>query len=439
MAEGVVAEIVGACSGGAVLTGWALYLDAGPGLTGLLMALPQMAQLFQIPAAWTTSRLGSRRAAIVLVAVQRQVALPLIALPYLHLSKPASQTVLLAVTALASILGVLGNNAWVSWMGDLVPAGIRGRYFGRRASLCTAGGALASAAAGLLLDGARGHDLIGEGLALLQGLACASGAFSTLLMLRQHQGRAPDGVVDGKGRIFRRALAPFRDRSVRGFLGYLFGWNFAVSLAGGFFSLFLVRDLCLGFTLVAVQGIGVALVRSLAAPAWGRLMDRVGPRPIMLACSFGVSAIPFIWLFLTPTCLWPLAIDALLTGILWSGHNLAAFSLPLSITTRASRPLTLAIFATVSGCASILAVGAAGLLLPFLPEPLSLAGHPLARLQQLFAVSGFLRLVASFIAFRMEHASRRDVLIVARAVRSALPAFQGQLARLRRGLAAARW
>jgi len=32
-------------------------------VTGLVVALPQMAQLFQIPAAWSTAWLGHRRAA----------------------------------------------------------------------------------------------------------------------------------------------------------------------------------------------------------------------------------------------------------------------------------------------------------------------------------------------------------------------------------------
>lgn len=439
MAEGLVAEIVGACSGGAVLTGWALYLGAGPFLTGVIAALPQMAQLFQIPAAWTTSRLGSRRAAILLVTVQRQITLPLIALPMLSVPKGTSQAVLVAVTAVAAVLGVLGNNAWVSWMGDLVPAHVRGRYFGRRTALCTAGGALASAGAGLLLDGAHRHNLAGEGLALLQGLACAAGAVTSLLMARQHEGRDPGGTLGRRGFHLRQAFEPLRDGSVRGFLAYLVAWNLAVGMSGSFFNLFMLRDLRMGYALVALQGVGVAVVRVLAAPAWGSLVDRVGARPIMVACSFGISAIPFIWLFPTPDCLWPLAIDSLLTGILWSGHNLAAFNLPLAVAPRSSRPYYLAIFATLGGVASVLAVMTAGLLVPALPEHMTLGRLPLGRLQQLFALSGILRLGASCVALRMQHASRRDIVLVTRAVLSVLPAFQGQLARLRRGLGAVRF
>ena len=414
-----MAEIFAACSGGAVLTGWAIYLGADPLLTGVVMALPQMAQLFQLPAAWATSRLGARRAAIVLVALQRQVALPLAALPWLALPAGASRAVLVVVTALAAILGVLGNNAWVSWMGDLVPPGIRGRYFGRRTALCTAGGSLASAAAGLLLDGSHRHGLGGEGLAILQVLACASGALSAMLMARQHQGQSPGGREGGF--TLHRALQPLRDRSVRGFFGYLIAWNIAVGIAGSFFSLFMLRDLRMGFTLVAVQSMGTAVVRIVVAPTWGSLVDRLGARPVMVACSFGISLVPIIWLFPSPTCLWPLALDSFLTGVLWSGHNLASFNLPLAVTPRASRPFYLAFFATVAGVAFALAAAVAGLLVPALPEHITVGGHPMNSLQQLFALSALLSLLASFVALRMEHASPRDVLIVMRAARSALP------------------
>lgn len=413
-----MAEIFAACSAGAVLTGWAIYLGADPFLIGLVTALPQMAQVFQLPAAWTTSRLGSRRAAIVLVAIQRQVALPLVALPWLPVPASAGRALLFAVTALAAILGVLGNNAWVSWMGDLVPQRIRGRYFGRRTALCTAGGALTAAGAGLLLDGAHRWALAGEGLALLQVLACASGAVAAMLMARQHPGRgAPALQHFGLAQI----LEPIRDRSVRGFFGYLLAWNLAIGIAGNFFSLFMLRDLRMGFTLVAIQGMGTAVVRMAIAPTWGRFIDRLGARPVLVACSFGISAIPLVWLVPTPTCLWPLALDALLTGILWSGHTLAAFNLPLAVTPAASRPFYLALFAAAGGLASALAAAVAGLLVPVLPAQVTVVGHPLTSLQQLFALSAVLRLLASLVALRMEHASPGDVLAVMRAARSTLP------------------
>ncbi len=397
-AEGLIAEVVSAFAGGAILTGWAMHLHASALLTGLVVALPQMAQLFQLPAAWTTSVFGRRRAAVVLVATSRQVMLPLLAIPLLAPSERTGQALLLAVAALSAVLGVLGNNAWVSWMGDLVPRRIRGRYFGRRTALCTIAGAAASAAAGLLLDRARSHGWTGPALALLQLGASTSGLVTTALMLRQHE---PAPAAEATPFSLAAALAPLRDRAARGLLVYVLAWNLAVGLAGGFFALFMLQNLRMGFTLVALHGIALAAARVLTAPLWGRVIDRLGARPVLAACAFGISAIPLVWLFPTPTFLWPLVFDALLAGVLWGGHNLAMFVVPTTATPRRGRPFYIAAIAMVGGLAFSVATACGGALAVALPRQMIVLGHPLANLQILFVVSALLRVSAAFAALRI--------------------------------------
>jgi MFS family permease len=405
-AEGLGAEVVSACAGGAVLTGWAIHLHASAFLTGLVVALPQLAQVLQIPAAWSTARLGHRRACLLLIGASRQVLLPLALLPLLHASERAGQALLVTVSALAAVLGVLGNNAWVSWMGELVPRRIRGRYFGRRTALCTVAGAVAAAGAGLLLDWARPRGLTGAALGVLQLAACASGAATIALMMRQHD-PVPHG--DGAPLPIRHALLPLRDPSVRGLLVYLVAWNLAVGTAGSFFSLHMLRNLRMGFVLVALHGATLAAARVLTAPLWGRLIDRRGARPVLVTCGFGVSLIPTIWLFVTPNCLWPLVADAVLAGALWGGHNLAAFALPLSVTPRRGRPFYLATFAAASGLAFSVATATGGALAGLLPEHTVVLGRPLANLQVLFGVSALLRFGAAFLALRIHEPAAAGV------------------------------
>src|SRR5499425_252230 len=71
LAEGAVAEVFGACAGGAVLTGWALYFGATPIVIGLLGALPYAAQIVQLPAAWLTQRVGAKPLAVVALGAAR--------------------------------------------------------------------------------------------------------------------------------------------------------------------------------------------------------------------------------------------------------------------------------------------------------------------------------------------------------------------------------
>ena len=406
-AEGLVAEVVSACAGGAILTGWAIHLQASALLTGLVVALPQMAQLFQLPAAWSTALIGRRRAAVALVAVSRQVMLPLAVLPLCAPSNSTGQAVLLAVAALSAVLGVLGNNAWVSWMGDLVPRRIRGRYFGRRIALCTIAGATASAAVGMALDWARPHGATGTMLAGLQVFASVAGVVTTVLMLRQHDpGR---GAAGRPALSLASALQPFRDRSARGLLVYVLAWNLAVGLAGGFFALYMLQNLRMGFTLVALHGIGLAVARVLTAPLWGRIIDRLGARPVLVACAFGISAIPLCWLFPTPTFLWPLLIDAVLAGVLWGGHNLAMFVAPMTVTPERGRPFYVAAIAVTGGLAFTIATACGGILAETLPRELTVLGQPVHNLQLLFIASALLRFVAAFGALRIHEPAAAGV------------------------------
>jgi MFS family permease len=405
-AEGIAAEVVTACAGGAVLTGWALHLGCGPLLTGVVVALPQMAQLVQLPAAWITSLFGHRRAALWMVALSRQALLPLVALPFLPIADGAKQTVLLAVAALSATLSVMGNNAWTAWMGELVPRGIRGRFFGRRTAVCVLGGALASWVAGAFLDRLRASGHPGTAFAALALVACAAGAVTTWLMRQQHDpaphaSRAPFDL--------RYALRPFRDRSYRAVLAYQVTWNAAVGLASSYFAIHMLENLRMGFTLIALHGTCVAALRMLVAPMWGRAIDRLGARPVLLTCSFGVSIIPLLWLFPTPDFLWPIVVDVALSGLFWGGHGIATFALPLAVAPREGRPFYLAAFAMAGGVAFSASTAAAGALAEWLPRTLTIAGRPYANLQVLFAMTSAARVFAALYAARIAEPGARTL------------------------------
>lgn len=396
-AEGVVAEVVMACAGGAVLTGWALHLGCSPFAIGLLAALPFIAQVLQLPAVWITSAFGKRRVAILAVGLSRVALLPLVALPFVPWSAGTKQGVLLAVTAVTAILGCVGNNAWIAWMGDLVPSPIRGRYFGRRTAICALGGAAASLGAGLVLDGLRVDH--GHALAALALVAAVAGAVTTWLMRRQHD-PLPEGARTALPPL-RKALEPLKDRSARRWLAYLLVWNGAVGISSAFFAVHMLTNLKIGFALVAAHAAGVAAMRMLCAPLWGRVIDRMGARPVLIACTFALTTLPAMWVFTDPSRGWIVALDAVLAGALWSGHALAAFALPLSVTPREGRRFSLAIFSTGAGLAFAIASTSGGALAGALPATFELSGHSFYGLQVLFAFSSIARVGAALVALRI--------------------------------------
>ncbi|HEX8436700.1 MFS transporter [Archangium sp.] len=406
VSEGIVAEVFTACAGATVLTGWALALKLGPFLVGVMTALPFFAQFIQFPAAWLTSTFGYRRVALVAVCLSRQVMLPLCVLPWLPLTLEGQQRLLVAVAGVSAVLGVIGNNAWVAWMGELVPEPFRGRFFGRRTALCTLGGTVASLVAGVLMDKLRPPEGVGLGLPLLAALACVAGVVTTVLMARQHD---PAPRKEKVKLDFHVALLPLRDERARRVLVYQVAWNAAVGLSAPFYAFHMLKNLKMGFLTMALYLAAVAGMRILAAPLWGRIIDRLGAQPVLLACSLGIGVVPAIWLFPTATFLWPLLLDVVLAGVLWGGHGLASFALPLSVAPRQGRPFYLAAFSTAGGLAYAAASALGGGLASLVPAEFTLGGHLWVNLHVLFALSAVTRVAAAFLAMRIVEPGARPV------------------------------
>ena len=418
-AEGAAAEVFGACAGGAVLTGWALYLGASPVTIGLLTALPVGAQVLQLPAAWLTQRLGAKRLAVAAIATSRLVWLPMIAVPFAGLSPLAALAVFVTVVSIAGLLAVVGNNAWTAWMGDLVPGAIRGRFFSRRLVYINVAGTAAALGAGVMLDSLAPRGFKGEALGALAAIACVAGAISIWLLL----------VQDGPGT--ERDPAPPRwsdltrsvhDPGTRPFLGYLLAWHAAVGISAGFFSYHMLANLQMGFVLVAAHGILVAAVRVASAPAWGRLVDAFGARPVLFVCSAGIAVVPVIWLFVTPARLWPIAIEAVVAGTLWGGHGIATFDLSIGLAPRRGRAFHVAAFASAGGLGFTATSALAGFLAYALPSPIPAWGSSWLNVHVLFLLSALGRCGAAWLALRIDEPA-------ARTVRELAGAMLGMLAR----------
>jgi MFS family permease len=415
--EGILAEVVNSCSTGAnsftaassltaSLTAWCLALKLSPLWLGMLAALPFFAQFLQFPAAWVTSLLGHRRAAIVTITLSRQVLWPLVVLPFLPLSPGGKQAVFATVGAIAVFFAVLGNNAWTAWMAELVPTPLRGRYFGRRTALYTVATAVAALFSGWVLDLAGRHGRTSWALSGLALVACLAGTVTTVLLLAQADPRPGDGAVPE----LRAALKPFQESASRRVLAFQVMWNGAVGLTSAFFSLHMLQNLGMGFTEVAIYNGGLSAVRVLTAGMWGRVIDRFGVRPVLTACSLGIVTVPVLWLFPTAGHAWPyLGADILLSGVLWSGHALATFSLPFVSAPRASRPFYLAAFSTAAGFTFALFATLGGWLLPRLPEHVSVLGRPLLNFHLLFLASAALRLGATLLSLRLHEPKAQGV------------------------------
>ncbi|MFN0061232.1 MAG: MFS transporter [Myxococcaceae bacterium] len=390
--EAVGAEVLTACVGSTVLTAWAIHLGLSPLALAALAAAPHLAQVLQFPAAWITTLSGYRRTTLVSLSAARQVYWGLAVLPWLDVSVSTQRWMLLCIAGAAATLGVVGNNGWVAWMGELVPTRLRGRYFARRTAVGALSGALASLLAGALLDAAAARGQAGLVLSLLGLVACTVGAFTTLMLARKGCPAPPAAAPP----TWASTVAVLRDANIRPVLHYQAAWHSAIGFSSAFFALHLVDNLGLGFVFVALYHGILHATRMFSVGVWGGAVDRFGTKPVLVACSIGLTPLPLLWLAPAPLRALILPFDAAIAGTLLAGHGLAMLTLPLAFSPRAQRPFYVATFSAVGGVALALGAAVAGLLAHLLPVSLVLGGARFYGLEVLFVISAVLRASASW-------------------------------------------
>src|SRR5262249_3759675 len=161
---------------------------------------------------------------------------------------------------------------------------------------------------------------------------------------------------------------------------------------------------------MAVYTAAVAAFRMLAAPLWGRAMDRSGARLVLVASAFGLGLSPFLWIFAARDRLWPLAIDAALSGAANAGPSLATFSLPLALSRPTTRAFYVGALAAAGGLAAGIGSAAGGGLVRCLPVAWTLLGQPLTSAHALFLVGAAARLCSAGLALRVNERPVAEVV-----------------------------
>jgi hypothetical protein len=119
--------------------------------------------------------------------------------------------------------------------------------------------------------------------------------------------------------------------------------------------------------------------------------------------------------------LWPIALEAVLAGVLWGGHGIAAVDLSVALAPRCGRPFYLAAFATAGGIGFAAASIVAGLLASLLPAQFVLLGFSGTAIHVLLLISALARVAAALLALRIQERNARGVPELIRTMARDLP------------------
>jgi MFS family permease len=413
--EGSFATVHVTLTTGAFLTGFALLLGANDFQIALLMSLPLLTQVLQIFSVHAIERFGYRKwiSGIFSVFGRSLWAFPAI-IPLIPKLKVHAISIFLICFVFISMSLSFAGAPWLSWMADLVPAQIRGRYFGMRNMVTGIVTMMTSIGAGQLLDHYKMKDSLNLGYSIVLIIAVLCGIMAFYFLTKQPE---PPYQRMPSYHFFNYLSKPFHSTSFRKLLYFYLFFTFALSLASSYFPVYLLKTLNWSFSSLALMTIGSSIITLLTQPLWGRIVDRFGHKPVIKTTVIGLLPLPVLYIIATPTHSWPIWLDIFFTGMFWSGFNLVMFNMVIYSLPQQGRPAFLAVYSAMTGLTNFIGMIIGGFLAQHLSLiQLNILGHPFINYHFLFLLTLMLRAAAIPLINRLAEPEAKTVGVMIRRI-----------------------
>lgn len=421
--DGLFAVQYTTLTAGPFLTAFLVAIGAGSFEIGLAAALPLLGGLVQpVGAEIVRRRGGHRRPVVVAAALIDALLWGASVAAVLWLPAPQALLAVLVVLGVQQAAAAVTTASWTSWISDLIPARVRGRFFGTRNFVTNAFGAVTAAVAGFVVRSA-GSDPVPVFLVLI-----GAGVVFRLVSIRfLHVQPEPLPARSLPGGVVRQLREPLTHAGYRRYVVFSAAWGFTVHFVAPFFAVYMLTQL--GISVASVMTFSaLGIVSNLVGQrVWGPLADRHGDRAVMRMAGLFVAVQPFWWLFTAASgpgyFLMPLL--SVTGGFAWGGFTLATGNLMMRLAPETGKTSFFAVQAALGGAFGALGPIAGGAAAGWLAASW-LGSGVFTGLKSLFVVAGLLRFGAWLLLARVpEPVSKprlRAVFVIRDTVRTMNPA-----------------
>lgn len=344
--EGVPSTIFQTLLGGQFLTGYLLYLGATSAQIGFVLAITTFVNIAQIAVAYLIQRLASRKWALVLFIALHRILWGCTGLVPFLFPQPYWVTAFIVFYVIAFVFNTVGGMLWNSLISDIVPARVRGRYFGIRNTFLNALGTLFMFFGGMLLD----HFPGAQGFLYLYIIVWICITANIVIFLFY-----PDVAFERSAEskflpMFRKPLSDGAFMKSTLFLGgFLFLQNLVVPL----YSYVMLELLHINYQTISLLSVTQTVFMMASFYVWGNLNARYTNRRLLfwtlplIACSIliwgGLSFLPMLPVLL---------LAHMFFGVGVGGFNQLAFNFMIGDTPKPERPMYMAMYSAITGVAS---------------------------------------------------------------------------------------
>jgi len=389
--EGSTASVMSGLTGDYV-TPYALALNASNAQIGFLSAfsglIPPISQIF---GSRVMEKYSRKQIIFLFVTLQALMWLPIALLSlffWKNLLTNYLPAILIIFYTLYAVLGAIAGPSWFSLLGDIVPEKIRGKYFGRRNKICGFVTLISAMIAAFLLDYFKTKGLILLGFSILFVLA----SFFRLISATTFKKHYEPKLNLNKDYYFSiwQFIKKAPTNNFGRFVLFVASIYIGVTIAGPFFSVYMLKELGFSFTTYMFVNISGSIFSLLFMPIWGKFSDKYGNRELLKIGSIFVSLLPIMWVF-SKSSLYIILVPQLISGIGWAAFNLAASNFIYDSVTPQRRGLCVAYYNILVGVGIFIGGSVGGYLAQYLYSSL------VSKFILIFIISGLVRTLASLI------------------------------------------
>jgi MFS family permease len=380
---------------------------------GWILAAPSFVGLLRLATPLWLRRVASRRAfctAMFLASAAVLAALPALAASGALPSARRAVVALAATWAGYQVLEYIAVVALWSWLGDLAPRPVRGRFLGRREAWLNAGLVVGTVAAigvtelyARVAAPADGAEWQRQSYITCAYLGAAAFAVSALTLLGVAEIPQARPVAAPRGFRLRDLAAPLVDPPFRRLLAFGLWFSASNGLVQAAQSIFPMAVLDLPFARKRLLDGSLRAGKGLISPRVGRIVDRRGNVPVLAAAQAIIAVAPLWLLFATPAAPWWI-LGAYACWLAYAGHDVALPNLMLGLSRPGETPAYAAAWFAWTQLAYAVSTLTGGLLLDWLSAhmaPIALGGRPVDHYAALLAASWLLKWLAIPLAQRI--------------------------------------
>jgi MFS family permease len=353
-AEGLPATVFSTLiGGGQFLTGYLMYLGASSSQIGLVLAIPTLTNVLQVPFASVSHRLHRKWGFVTLASLHRLCWTATGVIPFFFPRELWIPIYLLLYT-LAFIANAASGMMWTSLVGDMVLPQVRARYMGFRNMLLNALGSLTLFVGGQILDrypGGQGYHILFVIILVMVVLNIIMFTTYPNLPLEKSTGTGLAAMVK----------LPLQDRSFMRATWFLSGWLLVQGMIVPLYSYLMLNNLGLSQGRVSTMTILQTLAMVASFYIWGQLNARFSNKQLLFWTLPIIAASVLSWglLSVLPVML-VLALVHLLIGFGTGGFNQLVFNFIIGDTPKSERPMFIAVYYAITGIAGFIGPIAGG-------------------------------------------------------------------------------